>query len=247
MIIAHLAYRYSQPSQFTSWTSSLLFAIVHCIRKSSFLNETGLKIYMLDTRKLSHASIYPATTLLKVYDIKNAPGYDADPWSYIHEYLAHGPLVNDCHCYDVASFSNLLIHHLWSVFDGIYSDGKELVFRIRDLRNKYFAQSISPSSSYILDMKGLGQCFADPAFHLPATLAFLAMRRLPKRNPAILRTIDSMLRDLRLPLTYLEIDYVNGDTEAEDDGLPEFEQFRSLMRELCDLRFEEDDAVILSD
>ena len=70
MIKNHYLYRYTCPSEFVSWSSSLLFVLAHAIRKQNFLAENNVQVRILDVRKLpKDMAIYPLKTLFQVYDM----------------------------------------------------------------------------------------------------------------------------------------------------------------------------------
>lgn len=61
------------------------------------------------------------------------------------------------------------------------------------------------------------------------------------RQAAVLARLARALEGLDIPDSYLGGAYIDGDIVIDEEGLLETEQFRVLMREYCDLVFENDD------
>ena len=72
MIRDHLNYEYRSPSEFSSWSISLLWVLVHAVRKAYDCGEWDILIYALDTSKLPPARIHSASELLEKqnYDLE---------------------------------------------------------------------------------------------------------------------------------------------------------------------------------
>ena len=70
MIENHLQWTYCCSDDFTSWTSSLRFALQHAIREDNE-GKQNVRICILDTWKLETKPFYPATLLLKACNISN--------------------------------------------------------------------------------------------------------------------------------------------------------------------------------
>lgn len=97
MISNHINYNYYIPSEFSSWSVSLLFVLQHAMRKMKELSERNFLIYVMDTRSLSSSRIHYAPSLLRYYGLeemnyrktqKTLPEYAQG------EYLIHGRLTN---------------------------------------------------------------------------------------------------------------------------------------------------------
>lgn len=87
MLENHLLWSGLADDQFISWTSSLLWALQHAIRKD-FQGDTDIQICVLDTSKIETGSFFSALDLLRIYRVpdesKLAHRY------YTTEYLYHG-------------------------------------------------------------------------------------------------------------------------------------------------------------
>lgn len=100
MLIRHFNWEYWDDDEFTSWTSSLLYALQYAVRKTRNRKcpkitsaECDVKLCMLDTSTLDTTPFFPAPDLIRIYHI---PEYANDsklryPY-YENEYLSHGQL-----------------------------------------------------------------------------------------------------------------------------------------------------------
>ena len=68
MLESHLLWKYRSNGQFISWTSSLLWALQHTIRKVS-QREKDIQICVLDTSKIETSSFFAASDLLRIYGV----------------------------------------------------------------------------------------------------------------------------------------------------------------------------------
>lgn len=89
MLENHLLWNGLADDQFISWTSSLLWALQHAIRKD-FQGDTDVQICMLDTSKIETGSFFSASELLRIFRIPDE-GKLAHRYYYA-EYLYHGGL-----------------------------------------------------------------------------------------------------------------------------------------------------------
>ena len=90
MLENHLLWKSLPSDQFISWTSSILWALQHAIRKD-FQGDTDVQICMLDTSKIEKCSFFAASDLLKIYRVPDE-GKLAHRY-YTAEYLYHGGLL----------------------------------------------------------------------------------------------------------------------------------------------------------
>jgi len=233
MIESHLLYLYSQPSEFTSWSSSLLFVVLHAIRKKYALGENDLRICILDTRRLRDTTIYPATALMKVYDIQNVDKLKFQYYS--HEYLLHGRLQNTG-CYDLADFDDLEQAGLYQLYPELYHRTKDLIKKVLAMRELFTERPITWDQSSIRVTKRLGQCFR-AQFELPVALGFVGLRRCMENETVILQRHWNILRDLTLPISYLGAVHQAADAEVVEDDLPEVTRLCLFLRAFTDLSF----------
>lgn len=89
MLENHLLWSGLADDQFISWTSSLLWALQHAIRKD-FQGDTDVQICVLDTSKIQTGSFFSASELLRIYRVPDE-GKLAHRY-YNAEYLYHGGL-----------------------------------------------------------------------------------------------------------------------------------------------------------
>ena len=52
MVYNHLKFHYGAASEFSSWSVSLLWVLVHAVRKLQSREETNVLVYIMDTSKL---------------------------------------------------------------------------------------------------------------------------------------------------------------------------------------------------
>ena len=73
MLRNHLDWKYEVASEFSSWSVSILYVLVHAVRKANFLNESGVIVYILDTSRVAASRIESARKLLIKYGMKSFP------------------------------------------------------------------------------------------------------------------------------------------------------------------------------
>lgn len=135
MIREHLLWHYHYPSEFSSWSSLLLFVLQHAVREDAEkdkYNEHNVCICVLDTRALSEVYIYPATTLLRVYGIDDCGKLKHS--YYEGEYLAHGG-VEDGTCFKVVSLRDLRHSKLCELVPEPETQAEFLFKRVWELRD----------------------------------------------------------------------------------------------------------------
>ncbi|KAK3629897.1 hypothetical protein LTR56_017792 [Elasticomyces elasticus] len=94
----HFGYQYKHPSPFSSWSTSLLWVLVHAVRKAVVYHETNVLIYVLDTGALvGQERVFSARRLVEMLAVSNS-AYQRDGWlkhvyKYsVGEYIVHGKL-----------------------------------------------------------------------------------------------------------------------------------------------------------
>ena len=111
MLENHLLWSGSADDQFISWTSSLLWALQHAIRKD-FQGDIDVQICVLDSSKIEKGSFFSALDLLRIYRVPDE-GKLARRY-YNTEYLYHGGLfVHDSS--STVSFNLLREYGLFSL------------------------------------------------------------------------------------------------------------------------------------
>ncbi|KAH0563364.1 hypothetical protein GP486_002071 [Trichoglossum hirsutum] len=236
MLESHLLWDFTCSSEFISWTSSLLFALQHAIRKAYFRNESDVCICILNTRKLEEVSIYPATVLLKAYGVRGEGKLRHE--YYIAEYLAHGR-IEDTDSFGVARLEDLLSRGLFALFREMDDEEtkKRLYNGVAQLRDKFFAQPSSVTASEVKSLKGFGMLFGGE-FALPMAVAFLSLRLRPLRDENFLKRALDGLRGLEIPVDFFGEDYIASGPKFTVRGLHEVAQFMDLMWAIFNEKFE---------
>lgn len=72
MLKNHVNYENKVASEFSSWSVSLLYVLVHAIRKK-YNEKNGLLIYVMDTTQLSPSRIFHSRQLLRACDLQATP------------------------------------------------------------------------------------------------------------------------------------------------------------------------------
>lgn len=241
MLSNHFQWATGIKTEFSSWTSSLLFALQHAMRKADYKRELDVCICVLDTRKLSDVSIYPATSLLRVYEIENKGKLKHE--YYLGEYLVHGS-IEDSSCFEVVSLQHLKQCGLFRHFSELDEEhGKRFLYRrVLELRSTYFLQPTPVTSSEILSLTKLGALFGEK-FALPITVAFLSLRLRSLKDEYVLSKISQGLQGLTIPRNHQTGNSAEGGPMTAALDLSEVKQFVQLLRELCDLNFREQPPV----
>lgn len=69
MLENHFLWKSHPSDEFISWTDSLLWALQHALRKASDCRDGNVQICVLDTSKIETCSFFPASDLLRIYNI----------------------------------------------------------------------------------------------------------------------------------------------------------------------------------
>ena len=121
--------------QFSSYTTSLLFAFVHALGRK-IRGETDIYISIIDTRKAKRtdekpAEFYYVPELQRILDIADWKGWGdmqkcklSAPW-YTHEYVAHGVLALTPSIYRMVPLGDFINHGLLSFVPALYPKGEE--------------------------------------------------------------------------------------------------------------------------
>lgn len=225
-------------SEFTSWSCSLLAALVHAIRKYEW-GHPNVEIYVLDTR-LIKKQIYKATDLVTWYKLKGR-------WDLMvmcqGEYLIHGVLQTPRDCtesfFQKAKLDDLikegLLEQLPKLADPL-SRERTLLVRMEDTRAKLFASDAGQSLSFddAFSIRNMSDCFTGN-FAFVFAIAFVSTRR----RVVIQDRLHDRLYDL------LESAGTKADTKvfcpwpesSIDVTLPEATQFERLLDEALDIKW----------
>lgn len=192
MLEEHLTWNYRHPSEFTSWTSSLLCALRHAMRKLYHWKEAESDVYIavLDTANLA-MPVWAAPALFDAYGIQRRPSR-LERHYYHGEYLVRGGIRSTETAFRVASLERLREEGLHELLPELFGPGADraspsLACRIRDDRDGLCWPNRFSRASARLTRRGmqlsrkLGECFAEEgrgrAFVFPVAVAFLALRR----------------------------------------------------------------------
>ncbi|TKA67831.1 hypothetical protein B0A55_09194 [Friedmanniomyces simplex] len=143
----------SKADQFTSYTTSLLFAFVHALGRRT-RGETGITISVVDTWAAKTtageaARFYYVPRLLEILSVREWNGWTSIPFNklnspwYTHEYVAHGVVkLEEVACRQVP-FETLVQRGLFAFAPGLYDEGLEhemrkLYHRCLQLRFRWY-------------------------------------------------------------------------------------------------------------
>lgn len=112
----HINCEYNTTSEFSSWSVSLLYVLVHANRKAHFYNEANVIIYVLDTSKLADVGrVRNAVRMLRDLHVKSKS--DVLEQYAQGEVPIHGKMENEggvlWKCVD---FDGLMEKGLWGCF-----------------------------------------------------------------------------------------------------------------------------------
>jgi hypothetical protein len=182
------------PIEFTSWTSSLLFALQLAVYRAHGKRESNIRICIVDTRKAKEASFYPARSLLQIYGVKNEGKLSYE--YYGHEYLLHGEMKNTG-SYSIVSLEDLAENGLYELLSELKDTCgfNSLFLRVQDLRSSFFEHPRSIHGDLAVCIK-LGVLFR-AQFIRPATIAFLTLHKRSERDKLMLQAIFVSMSKLR--------------------------------------------------
>ncbi|MCJ1432150.1 hypothetical protein MMC27_001506 [Xylographa pallens] len=234
MLEAHLLQRTTRTSEFTSWSSSLLVTLLDAMRKADFRHEGIVCLYVLNTRKLTKASVFPATMLLRAYGIKSEE--ELSQGMFNHGYLVHGA-IDDESCFSIAGLQEVREHGLYDLFPELRAEQgkKPLSQRVDELRLKFFVHVWPMTMSEVGPLRDLAMCFG-PKWVLPMTVAFLSLRLRHHRGRRYPQALLQELDGLQCPNGFLFNDYLFGTFYPPHDLL-EVWQFACLLRRLCEAKY----------
>lgn len=190
MIEEHLNWNPCHKTEFTSWSSSLLWVLRHAVRKMYACREPAedISICMLDTSNYG-IPVYPATAAYDAYGLIPREG---DRWRelerhyFLGEYLLRGGIYDYTSEFRVVAFADLEAEGLYELLPELAAREErerwDLARAVRDMRDCLSSPHLPPAqlrpltSDKIRLARALGQCFGDP-FVFPATAAFLSLRR----------------------------------------------------------------------
>ena len=235
MLQTHLEWKYSTCSDFMSWSSSLLWVLVHGIRRRYHQGEDDIHICIMDTQKAKDNAIYPARALMKAWNVKKP-----EDW-YTVEYLVCGRLeAFRGDVYTTVPLDTLERRGLYDVLPelGVDRESDELHKRVERLRGHIFTSNDPAASRLIFSAMTLGDTRPNHQFHLPMTLAFVALRNRTVYDDGVLESIFEKFENADLP-AWLSDPFELQKIQAfgrRNKKLLEVAEFASLLSEMCQKR-----------
>ncbi|KAG8529222.1 uncharacterized protein KY384_005857 [Bacidia gigantensis] len=198
MLEAHLSWDYGIPSEFSSWSSSFLFVLRHGIRKKYNCRESNICFCVFDTRGKSRQKIFPAMSLLRMYNIRDEAKMSHN--LYDHEYLHYGSLVNIGN-YSIATLVDLEDQDLYKELPELGAEraSYDLSLRVEQLRQDMFGTLRITTIEEVRLLHYIAKCFDKKEFHIPIIVAILALRRRIGENDETLQQILLMIPEITLP------------------------------------------------
>ncbi len=144
MLTRHFLWTYFPGNEFTSWSSSLLYALQFAMRKTRNKVKTGkvssecdIKLCVLDTSSLSTSSFFAAPELIRLYGIPSSNGMRHE--YHDNEYLFHGKL-NVKRISSTITLARLREEGLFNLIPELDEEAHKthLFLRVRDLRRSLF-------------------------------------------------------------------------------------------------------------
>ena len=148
MLYVHIKWRYRAPSEFSSWSVSLLYVLVHAVRKAYYEDEHDVLVYGVHTRKLPATNgLHSAGKLLEDY----AKG----------EYLIHGKVENAEGLWKAMEFKEILRCGFFEVFWSPKKRDKQqqLFERMVGLRKGYLSNHSWNIGKHLSNIQKMAQCF----------------------------------------------------------------------------------------
>ena len=173
MLSDHLAWSRDTCSDFLSWSSSLLFVLIHGVRRKYYQKEEGVNICIMDTHEAKDNDVYPARMLVKLWGVDKP-----DDW-YQSEYLVHGPLGSKRGAvYTTVPLDFFEGHGLYQLFPELYEgrESFELLKRVNRLRGTFSVLEDTPIDEVMVLIKTLtSSLLSTSAFSVPLAIAFLKL------------------------------------------------------------------------
>ncbi|KAK4569535.1 hypothetical protein LTR86_003298 [Recurvomyces mirabilis] len=153
-LVNRIQWQICKADQFSSYTTSLLFAIVHALGRT-MRGEEGITISCTDTRKVRKADgtpveFYYVPELVRILGVVGWNGWSTmafgklrAPW-YTHEYVVHGPFDLGNDALRQVPLGDLLENGLYDLLPGVYAKDdvtqmEKLYFRCVQLRYSWFS------------------------------------------------------------------------------------------------------------
>ena len=180
MIEDHLSWHMCPGDDLVSWTSSLLFALQHAIRRKTKdlppPSSAEICICVIDTFKFDSGLFRSASALMQQFGISVVTCYNYKPEDLAHEYLTQGTL-NITGKSATTSLESLIDAGMYELFPELETSKDFLYTRVLELRANFFASVFPTSDAAFARIKLLAsKCFRDD-WVWPLTIILLTLRR----------------------------------------------------------------------
>ncbi|KAK3704004.1 hypothetical protein LTR37_014107 [Vermiconidia calcicola] len=199
MVRDHINWKYYAPSEFSSWSVSLLYVLVHAVRKAYSEGETNVLIYVMDTSLLPASnSLHSAVELVKDYKVD----FDRMLIPYAKgEYFVHGKIHHTQGLWQTVKFDDLLAAGFFEAFPTMKDKSRQsqLFQRVLGLRMGYFHGPTFDITAYLSTIKKLARCFGH-AWEGIMTIALISLRKRDLKPDSVTRLLsDLQAHGTRLP------------------------------------------------
>ena len=232
MIFHHVAWNYNIASEFTSWSASLLYVLIHAVRRTYLDFNREVMVYVMDTSKLEHRRISLASKLLGQCEVEMPSNKSYDP----AEYLIHGKLINTNGLWKAVPLNDLIeaglcrkvyredekgwcLNEMSYVFPTINKPKtlEKLALRIEQLRRGYFNNRMDAINDERLPPHvEVAKCFGDEWYGI--MLIALLSSRQRKLNFEGLNALEEALDDVSLPE---ELPWLTSGPYSAFNGVPD--------------------------
>ena len=195
-----------------SWTSSLLFALQHDLRRHNTDNDkpelSEISLLILDTRSFPPGTFIKDMEIMEVfapYDFNQTKNLDAflqlrksDRGYYFGEYLTQGKIDIIGRCI-VTNMQRLIDAGLFELKPELKDNSRwgELANRVIELRKLFKASQDTPTASHAEVRKAItiaGACFGN-GWDIPVAIMFLTLQRRRRKDPVIINGFAAMFAD----------------------------------------------------
>jgi hypothetical protein len=182
---------------FMSWTSSLLFALQHAIRREAsdlYPRSTAqqVKLSILFTSKLPAGCFMPSVALLDAYGAQYHDGMQRN--KYHGEYLSQGRLDIPEGAMITITMEELLTSGLYQLYPDFELDTWRLCNRVTELRGKYLRQVHDVTPEEISFARTVAEgCCSESSFRFVLFASLLALKTRTLLDPG-LQDVYSNLR-----------------------------------------------------
>lgn len=172
---------------FMSWTSSLLFALQHAIRRDdmeSLPNARQVKISILFTFSLPSGCFMPSVALLDAHGAQYSPFMQRK--NYHGEYLSQGSLAVPKGAMTTITLADLLASGLYQLYPDFELDKRRLCNRVTELRERFLGQQHGLIPNEVRLVRGIAEaCCENSAFRFVLFAGLLALKSRELLDPCI--------------------------------------------------------------